>query len=78
MAWRLGWTIRGSWSRTSCRCRFFVELGLELEGETVVVGQWVDQLVGLGEWRANVAFLRVPDGSGRIELPTFQHPCGTP
>jgi hypothetical protein len=28
---------------------FFVELGLELEGETTVEGAWVDQLVGLVE-----------------------------
>jgi catechol 2,3-dioxygenase-like lactoylglutathione lyase family enzyme len=26
---------------------FFVELGLELEGEAAVEGEWVDQLVGL-------------------------------
>jgi catechol 2,3-dioxygenase-like lactoylglutathione lyase family enzyme len=26
---------------------FFVELGLELEGETVMEGPWVDRIVGL-------------------------------
>jgi len=26
---------------------FFFELGLELEGETTVEGQWVDRIVGL-------------------------------
>ena len=26
---------------------FFVELGLELEGETTVEGRWVDRVVGL-------------------------------
>ena len=41
---------------------FFVELGLELEGQTVVEGEWVDQLVGLDGVRADLAFLR-PGGA---------------
>ena len=28
---------------------FFVELGLELEGEMTVEGEWVDRIVGLEE-----------------------------
>ena len=35
---------------------FFVELGLELEGEAAVEGEWVDQLVGLDGVRADLAF----------------------
>jgi catechol 2,3-dioxygenase-like lactoylglutathione lyase family enzyme len=53
---------------------FFVELGLELEGETTVEGAWVDQLVGLDGVRADLAFLRVPGGQGRVELSTFRTP----
>ena len=56
---------------------FFVELGLELEGETSVEGQWVDQLVGLDGVRADMAFMRTPDGHGRIELSAFQAPVAT-
>ena len=56
---------------------FFVELGLELEGQTVVEGEWVDQLVGLDGVRADLAFLRTPDGHGRVELSTFQRPAAT-
>jgi len=56
---------------------FFVELGLELEGETTVEGEWVDQLVGLDGVRADLAFLRVPDGQGRVELSTFHTPAAT-
>ena len=56
---------------------FFVELGLELEGETTVEGEWVDQLVGLDGVRADLAFLRTPDGVGRIELSTFARPPAT-
>ena len=53
---------------------FFVELGLELEGETAVGGEWVDQLVGLDGVRADLAFLRTPDGHGRVELAKFHTP----
>ena len=56
---------------------FFVELGLELEGETAVEGEWVDQLVGLDDVRADLAFLRTPDGHGRVELSTFRSPVAT-
>ncbi len=53
---------------------FFVELGLELEGETTVEGEWVDKLVGLDDVRSDIAFVRVPGGEGRVELSTFQRP----
>jgi catechol 2,3-dioxygenase-like lactoylglutathione lyase family enzyme len=56
---------------------FFVELGLELEGEATVEGEWVDQLVGLGGVRADMAMLRVPGGQGRVELSTFRSPTTT-
>ena len=47
---------------------FFVELGLELEGEAPVEGDAVDQLVGLDGVRADIAVVRTPDGHGRVEL----------
>jgi catechol 2,3-dioxygenase-like lactoylglutathione lyase family enzyme len=53
---------------------FFLELGLELEGETTVEGSSVDRLVGLQNVRATLAFLRTPDGHGRIELDKFHTP----
>jgi catechol 2,3-dioxygenase-like lactoylglutathione lyase family enzyme len=56
---------------------FFVELGLELEGETTVEGEWVDQLVGLDGVRADIAVVRTPDGHGRVELSTFHTPVAT-
>ena len=56
---------------------FFVELGLELEGEAAVEGEWVDQLVGLDGVRADIAFVRTPDGHGRVELSTFHTPVAT-
>ena len=56
---------------------FFVELGLELEGEATVGGEWVDQLVGLDRVRADIAVVRTPDGHGRVELSTFHTPVAT-
>jgi len=53
---------------------FFVELGMELEGETTVEGPTVDRLVGLHNVRATLAFMRTPDGHGRIELDKFHTP----
>jgi catechol 2,3-dioxygenase-like lactoylglutathione lyase family enzyme len=56
---------------------FFVELGLELEGEATVEGQSVDRLVALDDVRSDVAMLRTPDGHSRIELSKFHRPPAT-
>jgi catechol 2,3-dioxygenase-like lactoylglutathione lyase family enzyme len=56
---------------------FFVELGLELEGEAVVEGRSVDRLVGLNDVRADLAMVRTPDGHGRLELIRFHSPAAT-
>ena len=53
---------------------FFVELGLELEGETTVEGQWVDRVVGLNGVRSDIVMMRTPDGHSRLELSKFQKP----
>src|SRR3954467_6622753 len=53
---------------------FFVELGLELAGETQVEGPSVDRLIGLEDVRATLAFMRTPDGHGGIELDKFHTP----
>ena len=53
---------------------FFVELGLELEGETTVEGTSVDRLVGLDDVRTDIALMWTPDGHGRVELMKFQRP----
>jgi catechol 2,3-dioxygenase-like lactoylglutathione lyase family enzyme len=54
---------------------FFVELGMELEGETTVEGPWVDRIVGLENVRSKIAMMRTPDGHGRIELDKFLTPA---
>jgi catechol 2,3-dioxygenase-like lactoylglutathione lyase family enzyme len=53
---------------------FFTELGLELEGETTVEGQWVDRIIALNGVRSDIAMMRTPDGHSRLELSKFQRP----
>jgi catechol 2,3-dioxygenase-like lactoylglutathione lyase family enzyme len=53
---------------------FFIELGLELEGETTVEDPSVGRLIGLENVRATLAMMRTPDGHGRIELDKFHTP----
>ncbi|KRC58671.1 glyoxalase [Agromyces sp. Root81] len=53
---------------------FFRELGLELEGEAVVEGEWAGRVTGLGHQRVEIAMMRTPDGHSRIELSRFLEP----
>jgi catechol 2,3-dioxygenase-like lactoylglutathione lyase family enzyme len=54
---------------------FFIELGMELEGQAPLEGRHVDLLVGLENVRCEVAMMRTPDGHGRIELDKFYTPA---
>lgn len=53
---------------------FFLELGLELEGETTVEGPWTDRTIGLDGVKCDIAMLRTPDGHARLELSKFHAP----
>jgi catechol 2,3-dioxygenase-like lactoylglutathione lyase family enzyme len=53
---------------------FFIELGMELQGETTVEGPWADRVVGLDGVRADIAMMRTPDGHGGVELTKFHAP----
>ena len=53
---------------------FFRELGLELEGQGSVEGEWAGRVTGLGDQRADIAMLRTPDGHSRLELSRFHAP----
>jgi catechol 2,3-dioxygenase-like lactoylglutathione lyase family enzyme len=53
---------------------FFRELGLELEGQAMVEGEWAGQVTGLGDQRVEIAMMRTPDGHGRLELSRFLAP----
>ena len=53
---------------------FFLELGMEVEGETTVEGEWAGKVIGLDNVRADICMLRTPDGHGKIELSKFHTP----
>ena len=54
---------------------FFLELGMELEGEMPLEGRFVDRVVGLENVRCEIATLRTPDGHGKVELSKFHTPA---
>src|SRR5690242_3175740 len=53
---------------------FFRELGLELEGQGTIEGEWAGRVTGLGDQRVQIAMMRTPDGHSRIELSRFLTP----
>lgn len=54
---------------------FFRELGLELEGQGAVEGEWAGRVTGLGTQRVEIAMMRTPDGHSRLELSRFLEPA---
>ena len=55
---------------------FFLDFGHELQGEGIVEGEWVDNVVGLDDVKASIAMLRTPYGEANIELTQFYRPTG--
>ena len=53
---------------------FFRELGLELEGQGTIEGEWAGRVTGLGDQHVEIAMMRTPDGHGRLELSRFITP----
>jgi catechol 2,3-dioxygenase-like lactoylglutathione lyase family enzyme len=53
---------------------FFAELGLELEGQGTVEGEWAGRVTGLRDQRVEIAMMRTPDGHSRLELSRFLTP----
>ncbi|WP_026713666.1 VOC family protein [Flavobacterium daejeonense] len=53
---------------------FFLELGLELEGRTVIKGEWAGRVTGLGNQTVEIAMMVTPDGNSRLELSQFISP----
>jgi catechol 2,3-dioxygenase-like lactoylglutathione lyase family enzyme len=53
---------------------FFVELGLKLEGRTMIEGEWAGRVTGLGNQRVEIAMMVTPDGHSRLELSRFLTP----
>ena len=53
---------------------FFRELGLELEGQATIEGEWAGRVTGLRDQRVEIALMRTPDGHSRLELSRFLTP----
>lgn len=54
---------------------FFEEIGLKLEGRTMVEGEWAGKVTGLGNQSVEIAMMVTPDGHGRLELSRFIKPA---
>ena len=54
---------------------FFGELGMELEGQAPIEGDYVDQLNALDGIRVDIAMMKAPVGDGRLELAKFHAPA---
>ena len=54
---------------------FFAALGLELEGQATIEGEWAGRVTGLGDQRVEIAMMRTPDGHSRLELSRFLSPA---
>ena len=54
---------------------FFVELGMELEGEAPIEGSAVDRLNAIDGIRVDIAMMRVPGTSDGLELTKFHTPA---
>src|SRR2546425_13051886 len=54
---------------------FFRELGLELEGQTTIEGDWAERVTGLHPMRVDIAMMRTPDGHSRLEISRFLTPA---
>ncbi len=53
---------------------FFVDLGLEVEGEDELEGEWLDELLGLRGVKTALVFLRMPNGQAGLELVKYYRP----
>ena len=57
---------------------FFVGLGFEIEGRTVLEGEFVDTVVGIPDSCTEMVLLRAPDGGTGLELARFIRPRHEP
>jgi catechol 2,3-dioxygenase-like lactoylglutathione lyase family enzyme len=53
---------------------FFCDLGLELEGQATIDGDWAGRVTGLRDMRVEIAMMRTPDGHSRLEISRFLTP----
>ena len=66
----VGITVRDLYTVTD----FFVGLGFEIEGRTVLEGEFLDTVIGMPDSRTEVVVLRPPGGGTGLELSRFIRP----
>lgn len=54
---------------------FFVDLGLEVQGEWDAEGPWLDHLLGLTNIKTSAVMMRTSDGGASIELVKYHSPA---
>ena len=57
---------------------FFVGLGFETEGRTIVEGEFIDTVIGIANSRSEIVMLRPPGGGTGLELSSFVRPSPEP
>jgi catechol 2,3-dioxygenase-like lactoylglutathione lyase family enzyme len=57
---------------------FFVGLGLEVEGRSVVEGDFIDTVIAIPGSRTEIVMLKTPGGSTAVELSSFVRPDPEP
>jgi catechol 2,3-dioxygenase-like lactoylglutathione lyase family enzyme len=57
---------------------FFVGLGFETEGRTVLEGEFLDTVIGIPNSRTEIVMLRPPGGGTGLELSSFIRPDHEP
>jgi catechol 2,3-dioxygenase-like lactoylglutathione lyase family enzyme len=57
---------------------FFVVLGFETEGRTVLEGEFLDTVIGIPNARTEIVMLRPPGGGTGLELSNFIRPDHEP
>jgi len=57
---------------------FFVSLGFDIEGRTVMEGDFVDTVIGIPDSRSDIVMFRPPDGGTGLELSSFIQPNHEP
>jgi catechol 2,3-dioxygenase-like lactoylglutathione lyase family enzyme len=53
---------------------FFTTLGMTIEGEASMEGDWVDRINGLDGIQVDIVMMRTSDGHGKLELTKFRNP----
>ncbi|MNS49446.1 Glyoxalase-like domain protein [compost metagenome] len=54
---------------------YFTVLGMTLEGQMPVEGEWVDRVNGIDGVQVDIVMMVTPDGHGKLELTKFRNPA---